>query len=312
MSEPMYSGDPMKIQFPVAKTFIQYPALRNPSLEAFFHERGTSSCPASRMPSIDEENDAPRSVSEPIKVETPIDNSDDFSSVLKEINYTVKNTFIDNPSWEALRNVSLEGFFEEREIKSCPASRMQSLDDTPEEIANRFLATDPVQEKSQEVEHPALRSSSIESVCHQALRSISLEECLRDIEAKYQDLDLYDEMSTKANTEEDTAPPTPDILSESEEESLPRATISLTNSLGLWSLGSAEHSLGTCKPCAFLWKDANGCSNGTNCNFCHMCPPGEVKRRKKEKLASRKMVRQFHRGQAYQAFNEGAGYYGMC
>lgn len=281
--EPMkmeYSAEPMKIQYPVAKTFIQYPALRNPSLEAFFQERETSSCPASRMPSICEEDDAPS---------TPIGRSDNLgASIAKEIEYTVKNTFIDFPGWETLRNPSLEGFFQERELKSCPATRVQSLDDT----------TGSQEERAWSVEQPACRS-------------ISLEECLRDIEAKYQDLEVYDDISTKANTDEDTAPPTPQIMSDSEEENKPsNRAISLTDSLGLWSAGSAEHSLGTCKPCAFLWKDESGCQNGTNCKFCHMCTPGEVKRRKKAKLAMRKMTRQFQKGQAFQGTQP--EYYGVC
>jgi len=239
------------------------------------------------MPSIvDEENDAPCS---------PTSSSNNFGPIAKEIEYTVKNTFIDYPAWESLRNPSLEGFFREREIKSCPASRVQSLDDTQ---ACEAQEVPSIEERIQPVERPALRS-------------LSLEECLRDIEAKYQDfVEDYDDVSTKANTEEDTAPPTPEILSDSEEDTKPHAVISLANSLGLWSIGSAEHSLGTCKPCAFLWKDASGCENGTNCTFCHMCPPGEVKRRKKEKLAIRKIVKQFHRPQA-QAF-QGAGHFGMC
>jgi hypothetical protein len=287
--EPMkiaYSAEPMKIQYPVAKTFIQYPALRNPSLEAFFQEREISSCPASRMPSIDEEQEDAKS--------TTTVSSDSLKTIAKDIEYTIKNTFIDYPGWESLRNPSLEGFFQERELKSCPATRMQSLDDSQESSPEVLYAN--LQEATWNIEQPALRS-------------ISLEECIRNIEAKYQDLEVCDDISTKANSEEDTAPPTPQILSDSEEESkLSNRAISLTDSLGLWSLGSAEHSLGNCKPCAFLWKSEQGCQNGTNCKFCHMCTPGEVKRRKKAKLAARKMMRQFNQA----PFAQGAGFYGVC
>jgi len=274
-SESMTLAEPMKIEYPVAKTFIQYPVLRNPSLEAFFKDREAQSCPASRMASIDEDDEPTDATCAPNGI------SYTFNAAPKEVEYTVKNTFIDLPVWEPLRNLSLEGFFQERELQSCPATRMHSLDDTVEA---------DVETKTCDVEHPALRS-------------ISLEECLRDLEAKYQDLEEYDEISTKANTEEDTAPPTPEILSDSEEEAKP-CVISLTSSLGLWSLGSAQHSYGTCKPCAFLWKDASGCQSGTNCEFCHLCPAGEKKRRKKDKLATRKMVRNFQQQQA-------AVYYGM-
>jgi hypothetical protein len=51
------------------------------------------------------------------------------------------------------------------------------------------------------------------------------------------------------------------------------------------SLGSAGHLTGSCKPCAFAYE---GCANAEQCTFCHLCPPGELKRRKREKLANRR------------------------
>lgn len=45
--------------------------------------------------------------------------------------------------------------------------------------------------------------------------------------------------------------------------------------------GSALHSFGTCKPCAFVFQD--GCKNGLECEYCHLCDFGESKRRKKVK-----------------------------
>jgi len=47
------------------------------------------------------------------------------------------------------------------------------------------------------------------------------------------------------------------------------------------SRGSALHPWGACKPCAFVFQD--GCANGVECEFCHLCEPGERKRRKKER-----------------------------
>lgn len=47
------------------------------------------------------------------------------------------------------------------------------------------------------------------------------------------------------------------------------------------SKGSALHAVGACKPCAFVFQD--GCANGADCEFCHLCDPGERKRRKKER-----------------------------
>mmetsp|Transcript_47023 Transcript_47023/g.131027 ORF Transcript_47023/g.131027 Transcript_47023/m.131027 type:complete len:374 (-) Transcript_47023:238-1359(-) len=57
-------------------------------------------------------------------------------------------------------------------------------------------------------------------------------------------------------------------------------------SVGFPSVGSAGHQFGYCKPCAFV--HTRGCSNGTNCSFCHLCPPDERKRRKAGKKEQRK------------------------
>mmetsp|Transcript_94761 Transcript_94761/g.203599 ORF Transcript_94761/g.203599 Transcript_94761/m.203599 type:complete len:301 (-) Transcript_94761:52-954(-) len=66
---------------------------------------------------------------------------------------------------------------------------------------------------------------------------------------------------------------------------LESALAELMLSPGLASLpsaGSAAHQLGQCKPCAFVW--SKGCDNGQDCTFCHICGPGEKKRRTKERL----------------------------
>lgn len=51
------------------------------------------------------------------------------------------------------------------------------------------------------------------------------------------------------------------------------------------TVGSEGHRNGTCKPCAFRWK-AEGCKNGVECAFCHLCCPGERRWRRKQRLAS--------------------------
>lgn len=48
--------------------------------------------------------------------------------------------------------------------------------------------------------------------------------------------------------------------------------------------GSILHGTGVCRPCAWFWK-ATGCQNGEFCEHCHVCPVGELRQRKKEKLA---------------------------
>lgn len=49
------------------------------------------------------------------------------------------------------------------------------------------------------------------------------------------------------------------------------------------SCGSDKHGTGECRPCAWFWKP-QGCANGIDCRHCHMCPEGELKNRKKDKV----------------------------
>merc|ERR1711904_702 len=105
-------------------------------------------------------------------------------------------------------------------------------------------------------------------------------------------------MGTTVSADEDhslTTPPSglSDDEGEAQKDTSATLKISLTDTLGLWSVGSAAHETGTCKPCAFLWKDPKqpSCQNGRECTFCHLCPPGEVKKRKKEKMFMRKLAK---------------------
>mmetsp|Transcript_38713 Transcript_38713/g.86661 ORF Transcript_38713/g.86661 Transcript_38713/m.86661 type:complete len:323 (+) Transcript_38713:85-1053(+) len=47
------------------------------------------------------------------------------------------------------------------------------------------------------------------------------------------------------------------------------------------SIGSAAHGV-DCRPCAWFWK-SEGCKNGKDCRHCHLCPEGEIRRKKKQK-----------------------------
>lgn len=49
-----------------------------------------------------------------------------------------------------------------------------------------------------------------------------------------------------------------------------------------------QHSSGQCRPCAWFWRE-QGCRNGSACTYCHVCPEGELKARKKNKIAAMKM-----------------------
>lgn len=55
------------------------------------------------------------------------------------------------------------------------------------------------------------------------------------------------------------------------------------------SIGSSIHDgTGRCSPCAWFWKP-RGCQSAANCGYCHICPEGELKNRKKAKVAAIRM-----------------------
>eukprot|EP00931_Biecheleriopsis_adriatica_P078999 TRINITY_DN52415_c0_g1_i1.p1 TRINITY_DN52415_c0_g1~~TRINITY_DN52415_c0_g1_i1.p1 ORF type:complete len:170 (+),score=47.81 TRINITY_DN52415_c0_g1_i1:91-600(+) len=43
----------------------------------------------------------------------------------------------------------------------------------------------------------------------------------------------------------------------------------------------AEHRLGTCKPCGYLYFKADGCRMGDACEFCHLCTEEDAKEKKR-------------------------------
>jgi len=61
------------------------------------------------------------------------------------------------------------------------------------------------------------------------------------------------------------------------------------------SAGAALHGSSLCKPCAWFWK-TGGCRWGVECGHCHLCPEGELRRRKKDRQAELKEARTAYRG----------------
>lgn len=52
------------------------------------------------------------------------------------------------------------------------------------------------------------------------------------------------------------------------------------------SIGSLGHHKGDCKPCTFF--HTRGCENKEDCQFCHLCGPGEKKKRLKQLKAAQR------------------------
>lgn len=341
------SVDPLKVEFPMVNTFIQYPALREPSLEQFLTERGIKSCPASRMVSLEED---PREViaDENVMVNASTQWPATRGPSLEEspkaaltqwpatrgpsLEEDPKDTLVQWPAtrgpsmeedpkdafmlWPATRGPSLEDGPKETFIP-WPATRGPSLEefvgtasytglpDLRRQVTEYCLQEEPMEVNSYHmfqnlaalgapsvvpmeqnaslampVQWPATQCPSLDEFMHAKSQTMVQDPAACDI-------------STTASIDEDGAVKTPPELSDSEAEKnhAPVLPLSLTIGLGIMSAGSFAHETGNCKPCAFLYKDARGCQNGQNCQFCHLCPVGEVKRRKKEKIAMRKMMR---------------------
>lgn len=79
---------------------------------------------------------------------------------------------------------------------------------------------------------------------------------------------------------EDTAP----VCDTTAEVRRPRVTLELSTAL-LPSAGAALHGDQQCTACAWFWKP-QGCANGLDCQYCHLCPQGEIRRRRKIKNAA--------------------------
>jgi len=67
------------------------------------------------------------------------------------------------------------------------------------------------------------------------------------------------------------------------------------------------HLRGNCRPCAYFWYKEDGCRLTDRCKFCHQCPPGEIKRRKKEKKAKKKALKEVSAAQTGCAAAGGEG-----
>lgn len=262
----------------------------------------------------------------------------------------VRNTFLDDPM---RRPASLEGFFQERQVFSCPVSKisepgsgvsdeagvyypgaqlkMSAYAGSPDGLAEHVQSLAPARVKSLDTDVGSECSTADTGNC--GLRTVPATP-----ESDYAQLPLPPalplppppplifRMQSAGSVQPDalaiqaaaaagyvlppaaaaappgltsasaapaqTAAPLPSVPSAGSsvqvlrlEEVLgpPDASAAAASVPGLPSAGSALHSLGQCRPCAFV--ATKGCSSGADCQFCHLCDAGEKKRRQKAKRA---------------------------
>lgn len=189
-------------------------------------------------------------------------NSSYLKSKLPEYEYPVpvivRNTFIET---KVGRPVSLDEFFQERRIRSCPVG-------APEH-------DEPGDDVSPEAEplHRAITTGA-----QTFMTKLAEATGFWTVPEHYTSFPAEAAFSVPHQT--------PRVLMLA--QALPEPAL---GSLELPTVGSSGHHVGDCKPCAFF--HTKGCSNGTQCPFCHLCPADEKRKRQKDKQAAfREMRRQ--------------------
>ena len=200
----------------------------------------------------------------------------DGSTTSYPVPVIVRRTFLEVEQ-AALRPPSLERFIQERRSSSCPTRRSPQADDhgpTDGILASPRRGTyfpTPGPGKSPRnwrLDCDALDQPGVLSAASTVAPASNEGDC--DIE-----------VSTLPSILAAWASPIP---TDSHMDTLV-STTPLLGSPELPTVGSANHHIRRCKPCAFLQK---GCQSGVSCKFCHLCELGEKKRRKKEKVAMRR------------------------
>lgn len=101
----------------------------------------------------------------------------------------------------------------------------------------------------------------------------------------------------------------PGLGSEQNQANWPVGAFSAANFPVSWtsecpSIGSIDHVMGTCRPCAFFHKYEGGCSQGAQCTFCHLCNTTDVRMKQKEKRIEQQSAKNHAQWQLYHDFRE--------
>lgn len=216
----------------------------------------------------------------------------------------VKNTFIDA---DVTRPASLQPFINERQAFSCPTSMISE----PGSDCNGLAAGPPYPtlmpySPGETFKKCATLGSSLPLVvsngCPQATLPTSKpgKKGVAPASLHVFDQDAVSDCSTVDTTVlgafHKSPPPSPagaGFLRKMSGQSTDFLAAPPGLGRALPSKGSAGHERRECKPCAFM--HTKGCSSGVDCQFCHLCPPGEKQRRQKDKRQFFGSMRQLQR-----------------
>jgi len=262
------SGVPMLSKRSVRNTFIDYKLARSPSVERFFEERKVRSSPTSRQLSRQGSSSSLRfalDIDDPFAIATPTD------SVFP----TPKHRYAPRDPLMGLSPGCLQ------DLQGMP---------TPEPDMGGAL---PVLRLSQFISDGLPSERPADTVASAAARLAA--ELRQGSSLMPRTMGKVTGGSAVCSTAATSAPGSALVVG----SMVPSTSASTSGGSGLIpgsaqvpqdmhmrmgmgiSRGSALHAVGACKPCAFVFQD--GCANGVDCEFCHLCDPGERKRRKKER-----------------------------
>lgn len=220
----------------------------------------------------------------------------------------VRNTFLHTAEQ---RSPSLEAFYRERDVRTCPGMHVGLLqglfrEDTPRRVETA-VAT-PAGRRPIVTPSPSAAGRVVMSLCladsldlppsptalgfaalprgfaaaapEPPAMGLPLAPAPELLPAGVQGLPMY---------QIPAAPSAPPVLPQGAHSVPPPPSAPAVGSPELPSVGSQGHAAGQCKPCAFLY--TKGCENGVSCQFCHLCEDGERQRRRKAKLEAQRTVR---------------------
>jgi len=196
---------------------------------------------------------------------------------LAEMVFFVRNTFIDcegtvgNLLLADEEGPGLYGLLV-RKARSLPTSMLEVSSSSPVEWEPASKPEIPRQASSDSLASTCISEGNLpRGRCDSGLSQESLWD---DLLAAEDGKPTRAEQGSPHRAEEDEAPPAP-----------PRAV------RGEWSIGASGHAMQQCTPCAFL-DSRKGCLRGSACTYCHLCEPGEKKRRVKAQKQAQMEQRQ--------------------
>jgi len=221
-------------------------------------------------------------------------NDPTMTIITDSVQLVVKNGFL---TTEGLDYDSLKAFLKDRKVKSCPASRNISFDTKSSFRIEDIICKSDVHSRDESIlnEGHFDTASSFGDSSGLVLVDSAPKEVAFNTASTFMDADF--ERCFQGNSEVPAVivldacmtqgmsmvppPPPPGVAP------APPAVLRLAEAIappelggpGLPSIGSLLHHTGECKPCTFF--HTRGCENKEDCQFCHLCKPGEKKKRLK-------------------------------